>query len=166
MILKRIYEKFFPLKAGIKKGMEVGKGVSLVSPTSTYLGLEPYLVTLGNYVRISGGVCFCTHDGGTWAFRNQEKYLGVGKFGRISIGDYTFIGMRAIIMPGVTIGKHCVIGACSLVTKDVPDGHVVAGNPAKIICTTEEYARRCKESMPKGMLEDKSKLKEKLLKYY
>ena len=167
-IFKKIYTKLFPLKAAIKNGMKVGEGVSLVSPLHTSFGTEPYLITIGNHVRISGDVLFTTHDGGTWAFRNEEKYKGVSKFGRISVGDYTFIGARTVILPGVKIGERCVIGACSLVTKDVPDGMVVGGVPAKVICTTEQYAEKCKSNMPDGWLDDTSSatMKEKLLKYY
>lgn len=167
-LVQRIYRKFFPLKAAIKEGMQVGDGVSIVSPTSTSFGSEPYLITLGDHVRISGGVMFSNHDGGTWAFRHEEKYHSVGKFGRISVGDYTFIGARVMILPGVKIGRKCVIGACSLVTKDVPDGMVVGGVPAKVICTTKEYAEKCKSQLPDGWLTDTEtkSLKEKLLKYY
>lgn len=119
-------------------------------------------------MRISGDVLFSNHDGGTWAFRHDEQYRLVSKFGRISVGDYTFIGARAMIMPGVKIGHHCVIGACSLVTKDVPDGTVVGGVPASVICTTEQYAEKCRAGMPAGWYDDKGtkSLKEKLLKYY
>ena len=58
------------------------------------------------------------------------------------------MGARSTILPGVTIGSHCVVGAGSLVNKDVPDGTVVAGVPAKFICTTEEYAEKCLKNMP------------------
>jgi hypothetical protein len=53
-------------------------------------------------------------------------------FGEIHIGDYTWIP-GAIVNPGVKIGKNCVIGINSLVTKDIPDGSFAAGSPAKII---------------------------------
>lgn len=167
-LFRKIYRKIFPLQAAIKEGMQVGTGVSIVSPMSTSFGSEPYMITIGNHVRISGGVMFSTHDGGTWAFRHEEPYKGVSKFGRISVGDYTFIGARAMILPGVKIGKNCVIGACSLVTKDVPDGTVVGGVPAKVICTTKAYAEKCKSQMPDGWMEDNdtTDLKEKLLKYF
>jgi maltose O-acetyltransferase len=51
----------------------------------------------------------------------------------ISIGDDCWIGGNAIILPGITIGKACVIGAGSVVTKDIPDNSMAAGNPAKLI---------------------------------
>lgn len=49
------------------------------------------------------------------------------------IGKYTFIGKNACIMPGVTIGNRCVIGANAVVTKDIPDNSVAVGIPAKVI---------------------------------
>jgi acetyltransferase-like isoleucine patch superfamily enzyme len=53
--------------------------------------------------------------------------------GQITIGDDSWIGTNAVITAGVTIGKHCVVAAGSVVTKDVPDYTVVGGNPAKIL---------------------------------
>lgn len=111
-------------------------------------GSEPYLIRLHKHCRISMNVMFITHDGGTWAFRNDnEKYKHVIKYGKIEVGEYSFVGARSTILPGVTIGSHCVVGAGSLVNKDVPDGTVVAGVPAKYICTTEEYAEKCLKNM-------------------
>jgi maltose O-acetyltransferase len=51
----------------------------------------------------------------------------------VTIGDNVWIGGSVTILPGVTIGNGVTIGAGSVVTKDVPDNVVVAGNPAKII---------------------------------
>ncbi len=50
----------------------------------------------------------------------------------VTIGDDVWIGGRVIIVPGVKIGSHSIIGAGSVVTKDVPDWAIVAGNPAKV----------------------------------
>ena len=131
-------------RLAIENGLTVGEGVSLVGGgKSINFGSEPYLITLGNHCRISTEVFFVTHDGGTWAFRDQEKYKDIIKYGRISVGEHTFIGTRSIIMPGVTIGRRCVIGAGSVVTNDIPDNSVAVGVPAKVIMTTEEYAERC-----------------------
>ena len=53
----------------------------------------------------------------------------------VVIGDDVWIGANAVILPGVTIGRHCVVAAGAVVTKDVPDNTVVAGVPAKVIKT-------------------------------
>ena len=50
----------------------------------------------------------------------------------VFIGDDVWIGGKVIILPGVHIGNHCIIGAGSVVTKDVPEWEIVAGNPARI----------------------------------
>lgn len=57
---------------------------------------------------------------------------------KTSIGKYTFIGSGSYILPGISIGKGCVIGVNAVVTKDVPDFAVVAGVPAKIIGDTRK----------------------------
>ncbi|MGG4265909.1 sugar O-acetyltransferase [Peribacillus simplex] len=62
-----------------------------------------------------------------------ERCSGVEYGNPITIGDHVWIGGRAIINPGVTIGSHSVVASGAVVTKDVPDGVVVAGNPAKVI---------------------------------
>lgn len=111
-------------------------------------GSEPWLIKIGSHVRITADVQFITHDGGTWVFRDQEKYKDVIKYGAIVIKDNCFIGLGSIIMPGVTIGPNSVVGAGSVITKDVPEGTVYAGNPAKFICRTEEYAEKCYGNMP------------------
>ncbi len=51
----------------------------------------------------------------------------------ITIGENVWIGLRTVILPGVTIGEGAVIGACSVVTKDIPPLAIVGGNPAKVI---------------------------------
>lgn len=56
----------------------------------------------------------------------------------VSIGEGSYIGINAVIVGNVKIGKHCVIGANSVVTKDVPDYCVAVGSPAKVIKRVEE----------------------------
>ena len=103
-------------------------------------GTEPYLIEIGNHVRITMGVSFVNHDGGIWVFREDMPDLDV--FGKIKIGNNTYIGNNATILPGVTIGSHCVIGASSVVTKSIPDNTVAAGCPIRFISSTEEYKRK------------------------
>ena len=63
-------------------------------------------------------------------------------FGRVVIGDFVYLGNNALVMPGVTIGNNVLVAAGSVVTKSIPDNVVVAGNPAKYICTIDECYRR------------------------
>lgn len=64
---------------------------------------------------------------GTHKFDDPSRPLQTGK---ITVGKSAFIGARAFIMPGIMIGAGAIVGACSVVTKDVGAGSVVAGNPA------------------------------------
>lgn len=62
-----------------------------------------------------------------------ERSSGVEYGKPVTIGDHVWIGGRAIINPGVTIGNHSVVASGAVVTKDVPEGVVVGGNPARVI---------------------------------
>ena len=135
-----------PKKCAIESGMKIGQGVTVMGGCN--FGSEPYLITIKDNVRISNNVSFITHDGGNWSFRYLEKYKDVNHFGKIVVEEHSFLGQGAIIMPGVKIGKNCVIGAGAVVTKSIPDNSVVVGVPAKIICTTYEYAEKMKNNMP------------------
>lgn len=104
------------------------------------LGPDPSLVTIGEHVTVSADVMFVTHDGGVWVLRDEVGPVDV--FGSITIGDNTFVGARSVLLPGVTIGSSVVIGAGSIVTRSVPDGVVVAGSPARVLSTIEEYRVR------------------------
>ncbi|HOP10874.1 MAG TPA: acyltransferase [Oscillospiraceae bacterium] len=162
-----IYRKFVgELHWAIKNGLICGENVTVMGRTT--FGSEPYLITLKDHVRISENVTFINHDGGTWAFRHMKKYQNIKKFGTIIIGEYSFIGACSVIMPGVEIGQNCVIGAGSIVTKSIPDNTVVAGVPARKICSTEEYAEKCAKKMPDDFdLERLSQNKKKyLIEYY
>jgi acetyltransferase-like isoleucine patch superfamily enzyme len=57
----------------------------------------------------------------------------ISKYGRIKIGINVFIGCKSTVLPNVTIGNNCIVGACSVVTKDIPKCAIVGGNPARII---------------------------------
>ncbi|WP_316414669.1 acyltransferase [Mesoterricola silvestris] len=111
-------------------------------------GTEPYLITLGNHVAIASDVVFITHDGGTFAFRHQERYRKVIKYGRINILDNCVIGERAILLPGVTIGPNSVVAAGAVVSRNVPPGVLAAGNPAKPVMTLHQYAEWSLASTP------------------
>jgi len=101
------------------------------------LGSEPYLIEIGNHVTVTKGVRFVTHDGGVWVLR--KKYPNIDVVGRITILDNVFIGLGATLLPGITVGPNAIIGAGSIVNRDVPSGTVVAGVPARHIKSLEEY---------------------------
>lgn len=101
---------------------------------------DPSLVRLGNNVGLSDCTIF-GHDGviGIFASRFNVKLDSVGP---VDIRDNCFVGHGAIVMPRVTIGPDSIVAAGAVVTKDVPPGVVVGGNPAKVICTVEELVRK------------------------
>lgn len=95
-------------KLAIKEGLNVGENVVIIGGAN--FGSEPYLITLEDEVKLSSNVKFITHDCGTWSFLDDPKYSDVIKYGKIRVVKRSFIGTESIIMPGVTIGKRCVIG--------------------------------------------------------
>lgn len=102
-----------------------------------HFGSEPYLISIGDNAIIAMGVTFITHDGSAGLFR--KEYPGLNCYKEINVGNNVFIGINSIILPGVTIGNNVIIGAGSIVNKDIPDNVVVAGVPAKIIKSIDEY---------------------------
>lgn len=100
---------------------------------------EPYLITIGNNVQVTRGVAIHTHGGGN-AVRKQYPDFDI--FGKVVIKDWAYIGAYSQIMPGVTIGEGAIVAAGSIVTKSVPPHTVVGGNPARIICSVDEYIHR------------------------
>lgn len=100
---------------------------------------EPYLITIGNHVQLTRGVAIHTHGGGNVI---RRKIADFDSFGKVVIKDWAYIGAHAQIMPGVTIGEGSIVAAGSIVTKSVPDGMVVGGNPAKILCSVNDYLQR------------------------
>lgn len=100
-------------------------------------GSEPFLIEIGSHVTISANVAFVNHDGGVRVFRDTRP--GIHVYDRIRVGSHVFIGMGTIILPGVTIGDRCVIGAGSVVTRDIPSGSVAAGVPCRVIKSISEY---------------------------
>ncbi len=102
--------------------------------------------SIGEGVTISSGVSLLCHD---WAAdtlyhglagRRISPPLGV-KHG-IEIGDYSFVGRGAMLLPGTRIGKCCLIGAGSVVRGEIPDYSIVIGNPSQCVGDTRRYVER------------------------
>lgn len=136
-----------PNKYARKMGVVIGKGCSIATKN---FPTEGYLVEIGDYVRIATKTSFFTH-GGVYTLRKMQNDPDLDHFGKIKIGDYTYIGEGCMIMPGVIIGEKCIVGAGSVVTKSIPDGCMVAGNPAKFIGYTADFYKRLKETSDCGL---------------
>ena len=96
-------------------------------------------VTIGEDVRIGGSCRIYDTDFHSLSFEDRIEKNDCNVISKpIEIKDGAFIGAFSIILKGVTIGKHSVVGAGSVVTKDIPDGEVWAGNPAKFIKKVED----------------------------
>ncbi len=148
-VISAIYQKLLPQSKYQdylrKQGMVIGTGCSINKGAD--FGSEPYLVTIGDHVRINAGVCVVTHDGGMWVLRSEKAGFGsrfrdADRFGRVVIGDNVHIGTNTILMPGVTIGCNAIVGCGAVVTHDVESNTVVAGVPARFIETLQEYAKK------------------------
>jgi len=122
-----------------KLGMRIGKNSRVYT---LRIPGEAWLVRIGDNCAIGPDVTFVTHNANTIF---QHKYETLTGFGCIDLKDNTYVGVNATIMPNVTCGPNCVIGACAVVTKDVPPDTVVAGNPARVVCTLDEYEVKCQE---------------------
>jgi acetyltransferase-like isoleucine patch superfamily enzyme len=99
------------------------------------------LITIGSNCALTKGVKIFTHGGARVA---RRKYPNYDVFGMVEVGDYCYIGTNSLIMPGVKIGNGSMVAAGSVVTKSVPPNMVVGGNPARILCTVDEYIERNK----------------------
>jgi acetyltransferase-like isoleucine patch superfamily enzyme len=132
-----------------KQGAHVGENNRIEVRS---LGPEPYLVRIGNHCTIGPNVGFICHDGATWLF--TEEFPSLQKFGTIEIKDNCFIGINATIMGNVKIGPNAIVGACSVVTKNVPANSVVAGNPARVVETVAEYREKVLRTWEKQRPQD------------
>lgn len=148
------FSKYKPVEYARWVGVNIGKNPHFYGPTSW--GTEPWLITIGDNVHITGNCKFINHDGGTLIFRDQIPDLEISK--PIVVGSNVYIGEETMILPGAHIGNNCVIGARSVVTKDIPDNSVAVGVPARVIKSADEYLEKLKrESLHLGHLKGKEK---------
>tara|TARA_B100001093_G_scaffold178430_1_gene171015 strand:- start:1011 stop:1520 length:510 start_codon:yes stop_codon:yes gene_type:complete len=137
-ILYLLFKNYNMVKYCRFRGVKIGEGTKIKS--SVNISTEPYLISIGCNCKITGRVNLITHDGGPWVFRSENPNLDVIK--KITIGDNVYVGVGATLMPGVNIGNNCVIGAQSVVTKDIPSNSVAVGSPARVIKSLKEYKEK------------------------
>lgn len=127
-----------------KKGMKIGERVTLFQVRDIVIDItRPSLVEIGDDVALTKGFTLLTHGYDWMVLRNLYGEL-IPSSGKVIIGNNVFIGFNVTVLKGVEIGQNSIIGAGSLVTKSIPPNSVAAGNPAKVICTIEEYRNKRK----------------------
>lgn len=129
------FRLYLPFRVDLGGNIFVGDNV-LINQNCTFLDLDK--IEIGDRVLIAPDVKIYT---ATHSIQSKERFYDTGGgelqiynlSKPVKIGADVWIGGGSIILPGVTIGNQSIIGAGSVVTKDVPDHVIVAGNPAKII---------------------------------
>lgn len=157
--------KHVVIKVAINQGMKVGENLYVQGIPN--FGSEPFLIEMGDNVTIAEGISFINHGGDGRVTKRIEKYKDGRTFGRIKIGNNTFIGKGTILLPGVSIGSNCIVGSLSVVSSSVPDNTVYAGAPAKFICTIDQYGEKLLANntvYPLELEADRPKLNEYLIK--
>ena len=148
-------------------GVRIGENCELWNQPVDY-GSEPWLIEIGDRVTITYGVKLITHDASSRLFRktlaNSSPYGN--RFGKIHILDNCFIGTDSIIMPDVTIGPNSIVGAGSVVVKDVPPDTIVAGVPARRIASLDEYIEKYKQKMLPIKSKNRGDLRQELSLYF
>lgn len=146
-MLTRLYEKIKirfredPAERLRSGGAVIGERVHIFDGAGAYIDYDfAHLLTVGHHVTISPSKILM-HDA------SMGFELGAARVGKITIGDYVFIGVGCTILPNVTIGSKVVVGAGSVVTEDIPDNSVAVGSPARIVGTYDDYIERCRKDM-------------------
>lgn len=115
-----------------KNGLRIGKNLQC-APSVFVDPAHCFLISIGDDCTLTSKVHILAHDAST------KKHLGYTKIGKVVIGNRVFLGVGTIVLPGVSIGDDVIVGAGSVVTGSIPPREVWAGNPARKICTLDEY---------------------------
>lgn len=119
----------------VRKGLHLGENVAIID-TFFFDPSHCFLISIGDNCTICPNVRLIAHDAST------KGHLGYTKIGRIDVRANCFIGDSTLVLPGVTIGPNSIVGAGSIVKRDIPPYSVAAGNPARVICSLDEYLEK------------------------
>ena len=124
----------------IKLGLTVGKNFSRQEKTLIDQS-HCWLINIGDNVTLAPRVHILAHDAST------KRLLGYTRIGLVNIGNNVFIGASSTVLPGVVIGDNVVVGAGSVVNRDIPSNSVAVGNPARVVCSFDDFIKRKKTEM-------------------
>ena len=114
-----------------------------IAPSVVFDANDYSLISIGDATTISSEVVFLTHD---YSISKGLKMIDPELSGRflkpIRVGSNCFVGMRTILLPGTVLGNNVIVGAGAIVKGVFPDNVVIGGNPARIICNTDEWAQK------------------------
>lgn len=134
-------------------GVSVGERCEVQKPTSLNIDTSrPSLLSIGNHVYLHRGLTIMSHDWASWVF--LDKYHDfVPSHSKVTIGNNIWFGEFVTVLKGVKIGDNCIIGAGSIVTKDIPDNSVAVGVPARVVSSLDDYYEKRKRLYPKEVKE-------------
>lgn len=149
LVKKIIFPNTYSSDAYIKYlkrcGIKIGDNCYVWSPNHTFIDVQrPETLIIGNNCKITQGVTILSHDYSI-SVAKQKYGEHIGTADVTTIGDNVFIGINTIILMGSKIGNNCIIGAGSVVCGSFPDDSVIAGNPAKVVSTLEDYYEKHKK---------------------
>ncbi len=111
-------------------------------------------VVIGENVMLAQGCYIADNNHGYEDVSRSCKEQPAEVCGEVHIGDGSWLGAYTVVVGNITIGKHCVIGANSVVTRNLPDYSVAAGAPARILKRYDVAARRWRRTDPEGAFSD------------
>ncbi len=144
------------LESRIRNGLKVGKNVYIqknVSIDDRY----SFLIEIGDNCRISNDVVILAHDATLF------KEIGITRIAPVKILNGSFIGSRAIILPGVTIGPRAMVAAGSVVNRDIGEDMVAAGNPARPYGKFSDMIKKFGELAKEKRIFEERELEENLI---
>ena len=108
----------------------------------------PWLITVGDNVTLASDCKLLAHDAST------NKVGCHTKIGRVDVGNNVFVGAYSVVLCNTKIGDNVVIGANSVVTHDLESNGVYAGNPARFVCSIEDYKKKHEKALETHKLFD------------
>lgn len=122
--------------------MHIGEDVLL--PPSTWIDASHcHLIHIGDHTGFGEQCLILAHDA------QMDEFLDAARIGRVRILESCHIGARTVILPGVDVGPRTIVGSNSVIARSLPPDSVCAGNPAKVICSLDEYLERHRERIRK-----------------